>query len=206
LRKTILITSTIAGEGKSFTASNLSLKLAESGKRVVLLEADLSNPSLYEKFTNNGLKGISDYLLGKAEVDEIIKQTEYSNLSIVPAGGVTTNSAKLLMNGRIESLLKDLEKRYDYVIIDSAPVGILTDAYILSPYCDATLYIVRQNYTPRVFVQRIMDENNRINKLKNVAIVFNGIQPKAFSQDQTYAYGYHKNQKKFSSKWALKRG
>jgi tyrosine-protein kinase Etk/Wzc len=113
------------------------------------------------------------------------------------------------MNGKIESLINFLDDKYDYIIIDSAPVGILTDAYILSPYCDATLYVVRQDYSPKEFVQRIINENNRLNKLKNLAIIFNAVQPKAFSADKYgygYGYGYNATSKKSNSKWALKRG
>jgi tyrosine-protein kinase Etk/Wzc len=207
--KRILITSSISGEGKSFTASNLSLTLASSGKKVVLLEADLSNPSLYQTFTNKELKGISNFLQDQVTVEEIIKSTEFPNLSIIPAGTPTNNSSTLFMNGKIESLINFLDDKYDYIIIDSAPVGILTDAYILSPYCDATLYVVRQDYSPKEFVQRIINENNRLNKLKNLAIIFNAVQPKAFSADKYgygYGYGYNATSKKSNSKWALKRG
>ncbi len=196
-KKKILITSTISGEGKSFTASNLSLTIASSGKRVVLLEADLSNPSLYQEFGNKGIKGITNYLRSEVEAESIIKETEYPNLFIIPAGPPTNKSSALLSNGRIELLLRHLETNFDYIIIDSAPVGLLTDAYILSPFCDATLYIVRQNYSPKDFIKRIINENDRLNRLKNLAIVFNGLQPKAFSLDKYgyagYGYGYHNN-------------
>jgi capsular exopolysaccharide synthesis family protein len=206
-KKRILITSTISGEGKSFTASHLSLTIAGSGKKVVLLEADLSNPSLFQKFGNKEVHGITNYLHGEVEAGQILKQTEYQNLSIIPAGKPTTNSAALLVNGRMENLLEFLEKKFDYIIIDSAPVGLLTDAYILSPSCDATLYVVRQNYSPKDFVQKIIDENKRFNKLKNIAIVFNGIQSNNFSLDKYgYGYGYGNNNKRANNKWALKKG
>lgn len=206
LKKRILITSTIAGEGKSFTAAQLSITLANSGKKVVLLEADLSNPSLHQTFGDNRVVGISNFLLQEVEAAKIIKQTDYANLSIIPAGTPTNNSAALLVNGRIEKLLQYLEQIFDYIIIDSAPVGLLSDAYILSPYCDATLYIIRQNYSPKDFVQRILDENTRFNKFKNIAIVFNGVQPDSFSPEK-YGYGYgYPNGKKMTKRIANKSG
>jgi capsular exopolysaccharide synthesis family protein len=188
-KKKILITSTISGEGKSFVASNLAVTLALTGKKVVLIELDLNNPSLSYRFNINDSQGIASYLSGETEIEDIVKSTETSeNLFFIAAGAQPKNPSKLLMNGRIQELLGVLEKEFDYVVIDTAPVAPLTDAYILSPYCDITLYVVRHNYTPKVFVERI-DENNKISQLHNVAIVFNGVRPRGFGK-YNYGYGY----------------
>jgi Mrp family chromosome partitioning ATPase len=94
------------------------------------------------------------------------------------------------MNGRAKELIDYLESIFDYVVIDTAPVNPVTDAYVLSEYCDTTLYIIRQKYTPKVVVQRI-DENNRINRLNNIAIIFNGVHSRGFgSNNYGYGYGY----------------
>jgi Mrp family chromosome partitioning ATPase len=90
----------------------------------------------------------------------------------------------------MEALLNYLDHEFDYVIVDTAPVSPVTDAYILSPYCNATLFVIRHKYTPKIFVQRI-DENNKINQLNNLAIVFNGVRGRGFgSQNYGYGYGY----------------
>ncbi len=187
--KRILVTSAISGEGKSFIASNLALTLALTGKKVVLLDFDLNNPSLNNKLNINEHKGITDYLLGESDLDDITMETDLDeNLFLIPTGQLPRNPSELIMNDRVEELLNRLNSLYDYIVIDTAPVGPVTDAYILSPLCDATLYVIRHKYTPKVFVERI-DEDNKINQLKNVAIVFNGVQSRGFGNKE-YGYGY----------------
>ncbi|HEU4472144.1 MAG TPA: polysaccharide biosynthesis tyrosine autokinase [Flavisolibacter sp.] len=189
-RKRILVTSAISGEGKSFVATNLALSLALTGKRVVLLDCDLNNPSLNKKLgIGNGLSGVTEYLQDEAEADGIINRSGlHENLFFIPAGSLPRNPAELIMNGRIEDLLNYLDATFDYIVVDTAPVSPVTDAYMISPYCDATLFVVRHGYTPKVFVQRI-DENNKINQLNNTAIVFNGVRPRGFG-NKNYGYGY----------------
>ncbi len=188
-RKRILVTSAISGEGKSFIASNLALSLAMTGKQVVLLDFDLNNPSLNNKLNLSEEKGITDYLLGEVEADDIIRKTDlHSNLYLIPTGDLPDNPSELIMSSRTEDLLRYLDTKFDYIVIDTAPIGPVTDAYVLSPLCDATLYIIRHGYTPKVFVERI-DANNKINHLNNVAIVFNGVTSRGFGY-KNYGYGY----------------
>lgn len=195
----ILITSSIAGEGKSFISLNLALTIALTNKRVAILELDLINSSISEKLNVKDNKGITDYLSGDANVKDIITQTEINaNLYLISAGTPVKNSSELLTNGKIETLIASLEEQFDYIVIDTAPVTLVTDAYILSPLCDITLYVVRHNYTAKVFVQRI-DGNNKINRLHNIAIVFNGIKARGFgtkSYGFGYGYGYSYNEKR----------
>ncbi|MEJ7829060.1 MAG: CpsD/CapB family tyrosine-protein kinase, partial [Segetibacter sp.] len=187
-RKKILVTSTISGEGKSFTALNLSLTLAAEGKKVVIIEGDLRKPTLFKQLGLAEKEGISNYLLGELELDRILKPTEYPNLSIIPAGPFQDNSSALYLNEKIEVLLNALDGLFDYIIIDSAPAGLLSDAYILSPLCDATLYVVRHKYTPKLYL-KTLEQNNRIHELKNLAIVFNGVRSRGFIKND-YGYGY----------------
>lgn len=189
--KKILVTSTIGGEGKSFVATNLAVSLAMTGKKVVLLELDLNHPTISDKLQVKVDSGITDYLLGKREVDQIIKRTKiHDNLFIVPSGPLPENPSELLMNGRIQTLLTALHSLFDYIVVDAAPVNPVTDAYILSPFCDVTLYIVRHRYTPIAAIEKI-DENNKVNQLHNVAIVFNGVHSYSlFKKNNYYGYGY----------------
>jgi Mrp family chromosome partitioning ATPase len=122
--------------------------------------------------------------------DYIIRRTDASeNLFIIPSGDLPNNPSELIMNGKVEELFAYLEDKFDYIIIDTAPVSALSDAYVLSPLCDSTLYIVRHNHTPKAGLQRL-DENNTINELKNVKIVFNGVQSRGFG-NSSYGYGYN---------------
>jgi tyrosine-protein kinase Etk/Wzc len=193
-KKKILITSSIPGEGKSFVSANLAISLALTDKKVVLLEVDLRKPKLSEIFgMNSSVAGMSNYLIGEKEADEIIKRTEVNpNLFIISAGPIPPNPSELILNGRIQELLVYLENAFDYIVIDTAPVSPVTDAYLLSQYCDATLYIVRHGYTPRMYLQ-LLDENNRVRGLKNLALIFNGVKSRGFAKGgygNGYGYGY----------------
>lgn len=188
-RKKVLVTSSISGEGKSFIATNLALSVALTNKKVVLVEADLINPSLSKDLNINNDLGLSDYLKGRNEAEEVIKSTPFSsNLFIIPSGPLPNNPSELIVNGKIEELFYYLETIFDFIIVDAPPVIPVSDAYVLSELCDATLFVIRHKYTPKIFVQRI-DDSNKVNQLKNAAIVFNGIQPRGFNKNY-YGYGY----------------
>ena len=187
--KKILITSTIPGEGKSFIALNLAMSLSLSGKKVILVEYDLSNPTLSVKLGIEETIGIADYLSSFYEIEEVIQKLDVNdNCYIITAGTLPSNPSELNLNDRTEKLLKYLDNYFDFVIIDSAPVGILSDGYILSRYCDATIYVVRHRHTPKKMLERL-EYNNRINELKNIGIVFNGVRTRGFSRN-SYGYGY----------------
>lgn len=190
--KRIMVTSSISGEGKSFVALNLAMSLAMAGKKVALLDFDLNNPSLSNKLNIGPQRGITELLMDECKVEDIILPTDqHKNLFLLPAGELPMNPSELIMNGRAEGLLNDLDERFDNIVIDIAPVGPVTDAYLISPLCDSTLYVVRHGYTPKVFLERI-DENNRIHNLKNLAIVFNGVVMRGFgNKNYGYGYGYH---------------
>jgi capsular exopolysaccharide synthesis family protein len=187
--KRILVTSAISGEGKSFVATNLALSLALTGKKTMLIDCDLNNPSLNNKLKIHDEKGITEYLLGENEAEDIIRETDLNeNLFLISTGALPHNPSELIMSGRMEKLLDYLDGLFDYIVIDTAPVSPVTDAYTLSPLCSATLFVIRHKYTPKVFVKRI-DEDNKINHLKNLAIVFNGIHSRGFG-NKNYGYGY----------------
>lgn len=199
--KKILVTSSIPGEGKSFVAANLAISLAMTGKKVALVDMDLHNPSLGKLFdvTTEEI-GVSDYLLGERDADEIIRTVpNHENLFFISSGGIHPTPSELLENGQIQKLVNYLDENFDVVVLDTAPVVMVTDAYHLSSLADATLYVIRHKYTPKMLVKRI-DENNKINTLKNPAIIFNGIKTRGFVKNN-YGYGYDYvyggNQKKY---------
>lgn len=201
-KKKLLITSNASGDGKSFVVANLGLSLAMADKKVILLEFDLSNPTLSDKLSVTTInKGLTDYLRGHADPEEIIRRTEANdNLFIMPAGSLPENPSELIMSERVQDLMEFLTPLFDYIIIDTAPVGLLSDAYVLSTYCDASLYVIRHGHTSKVSVER-MDANNKINELKNMAIVFNGVKSRGFSKNgYGYGYGYGYIQKEKETK------
>lgn len=187
-KRKILITSSISGEGKSFVCANLALSLALAGKKVVLLDMDIRNPRSSEIFGLTESKGVSEFLELDIEPFEIIKQTAFDQLFVVPSGNTAMNSTELLLGGKLDSLFEYLKERFDYIIADTAPVDPVTDAYVLSDYFDTTLYVIRHGYTPKTMIQ-VLDENNKIKALKNMAIVFNSVRPRGFMR-KGYGYGY----------------
>ncbi|HVV04798.1 MAG TPA: polysaccharide biosynthesis tyrosine autokinase [Puia sp.] len=188
-KKKILITSTISGEGKSFIAANLAMSLALTDKKVVLLELDLRKPRISQLFDVSREVGITNYFIGNKDADHIIKRTEVSNnLFIIPSGAIPPNPSELILNGKLDELLQYLDTIFDYILIDTAPLGPVTDAYILSPLCDATLYVVRHKVTPKGYI-KMLDENIKIRGLKNLAIVFNGVKNRGMG-GISYGYGY----------------
>jgi capsular exopolysaccharide synthesis family protein len=189
--KKILVTSSIPGEGKSFISSNLAVSLSLTGKKVVLLDFDLNNPSLGHMFNKHEHPGVSNYLTGELPLEEIIsKVPDYPNLFFIASGTLPDNPSELISSGRVKQLIDALENSFDFVVMDTAPVVPVTDAYLLSGYCNATLYVVRHKYTPKRMIKRL-DENNKINTLTNPAIVFNGVKPRGFlSKNYGYGYGY----------------
>ena len=201
--KRILITSNISGEGKSFIAINLGISLALMGKKVALIELDLRKPKLSDQLNIPRNTGISNYLIGKIQADELIKSTGIENLFLIPAGPIPPNPSELISNGRLPELLAHLEKTFDYILMDSAPINPVTDAFILSPLADVSLFIVRHDYTPKVFLQKL-EEQRKMNSLKNTAIIYNGVKGKGFSKygyGYGYGYGYTEEEKGHKKNW-----
>lgn len=189
-KRKIMVTSSIPGEGKSFVSSNLALSLASSGKKVVLLDFDLRNPNTTSSFDLLETEGIIEYLNGDLNPADIIRSTSFANLSIVSAGIEIGDHTELLLNNKMEHLFNYLEEAFDYVIVDTPPVDLVSDAFLLSQYCDITLLVIRHDYTPKSLVQRL-SQNNKFGSLNNVAIVFNGVKSRGFVKGQFgYGYGY----------------
>ncbi len=204
--KKILITSSISGEGKSFIAANLAVSLSLTGKKVVIVDMDLNNPTIAKILKVNQPVGITEFLMGQKEPEEITKPVEaHENLFFISSGALPENPTELLANGKVKEIIDYLDEIFDLVIIDTSPIVLVTDAYILSPLCDATLYIIRHNYTPKMLIKRI-DENNQINPINNPAIIFNGVKIRGFLKNN-YGYGYdylyHPKQKQKRKKSAL---
>jgi len=190
-KKKILVTSSLAGEGKSFVSKNLAASLAQSGKKVALLDMDFRKPNTTKTFNLIDRPGIVDYLKGNANLEKlIVQENEIVNLDIIPAGTRGEDQTQLLLNGRLELLFEELSALYDYVIIDSAPLGLVSDANLLAEYSEITLIVVRHEYTPKRIVGRL-DHIIPEQSFKHSGIVFNGLKKRGFiKRDSGYGYGY----------------
>ena len=191
--KVILVTSSIPGEGKSFVAINTSISLCLTGSKVVLLEFDLRKPKISQELGVSRNPGLSTYFIGKTMADEIVQpHPTISNFCIIPSGPIPPNPSELMSSEKLNELFDYLKQHFDYIIVDSPPVGAVTDAKILAHIADASLYIVRQNYTHVSFL-KLINEVNEKKMLPNINIVFNGIKVKSipgYKYGNSYGYGY----------------
>jgi len=189
--KTVLVTSTSDGEGKSLTSANLALNLAAAGKKVVLIDTDMDNQQMSRTFKSVGIAGLTEFLSGEVRDPlDVIKPTGHKNLSFIGTGEAVANSTELFLSDNLESLLEYLQQHFDHIVIDSAAVNTSSDPYILSDYADLTLYVVRHRFTSKSFIKKL-DEVNELKPLKNLALVFNAIKSRGFIlKTKGFGYGY----------------
>lgn len=182
--KTLVVTSSVSGEGKTLTSINMATVFAMSKKKTILLGLDLRKPKLHKDFDIDNEVGIVNYLIGQKEKTDIIKQTKIPNLDIITSGPVPPNPSELLLSMQTNDLMDYLKENYDYIVIDTPPVGLVADAIELFKYADATMYIVRQDYTQKG-MPKMIDDKYRSGELKNISFVLND-----FSMSKGYGYGY----------------
>ncbi len=202
-QKIVQVTSSIPGEGKSFIAANLAISNACAGKKVLLIDADLHKSGLNKLIINNTQKiGLTDFIIGDYSVEEIVNKAEFQeNLFILNPGSFHENPSELIVNKKMELLLKQLHDEFDLIIIDTAPAVLITDAFVLSDKCNATIYVVRQHFTPRSILKKV-NESLKINPLKNAGILFNGVKKRQY-YNYEYANAYNhvfKNQLKYEKR------
>jgi capsular exopolysaccharide synthesis family protein len=186
--KIIFTTSTIAKEGKSFISLNLATTIALTNKKVLLIGMDLRAPKLLEYINENNKKGVTNYILDKnSSISEYILQKPKGLLiDILPSGDIPPNPAELLLNSRIKSLFEEVKKEYDYVIVDTAPVGPVTDTLLITEYSDTIIYVCRSEYLDKrtLSIPSILYNEN---KLPNLAVLMNGTK---INKGYGYGYGY----------------
>lgn len=188
--KTFLITSFMRGEGKSFIALNLADAIAVSNKKVILLDFDLRKARLSENLNCTNSPGISNFLTSSIFPEEIIQPINNAeNISFISAGYYVTNPGELILNERMQALFGYLKQNFDYIIIDSPPVGLVPDAITIGSWADITLFIMRHNYS-LLSSTKLIKELNEGHKLPNPTIVINGIQKGRGYAFGGYGYGY----------------
>jgi len=190
--KKIFITSTIKGEGKTFVAINLAITLALSGKKVILLGCDLRNPQLhrYDKGLKNVL-GISDYLINKEQnLSHLYQDTIlHESLKVLPSGSIPPNPAELFQLERMGTLFEELQKEFDYIVVDTAPAMLLADTFLINKYAEVTLCVIRSGVTNHNSLEFIKDTQKN-GKLKNLNLVLNDLKLNNFAYGNNYGYTY----------------
>lgn len=198
--KVVFVTSSVKGEGKTFTSVNLALTLASPSTKVVIIGADIRNPQL-QRYNpeRKGVAGLTEYLYDHSKrIQDIVHVSSFNpNCDMIYSGSIPPNPTELLTNGRLQQLIEELKQDYNYIIVDTAPLMLVTDTFLFADMADATLYVTRSNYTQ---YSLIGFANNAIkqNKIKNVAFVINDVKKENFSYGNKYGYGYNETEPK---KW-----
>lgn len=192
-KKVFMVSSSISGEGKTFTTINLATVFALSGKKTLIVGADMRRPKIFQDFNRNNDQGLSTYLSGISDFNQIVQNTEIENLFLVSGGPVPPNPSELLLTNKFEEFVKKALEIYDFVLIDTPPLALVTDAFVMSKFVDHTVFVMRQNYSPKEFVHSI-DEYYQSGKIKNISILLNDIYKSGlgygYGQSYAYQYGY----------------
>ena len=195
-KNVVLFTSTTSGEGKTFVSSNMAMSLALLGKKVIIMGLDIRKPRLVDLFgLTDKKRGITTYLSGDANdkellFEQIMNSGVNDNLDLLPAGIIPPNPAELLSRPNLEKAVEYLKERYDYVILDTAPVGLVTDTLIIARVANACVYVTRADYTAKSdidFINRL----NKEGKLHNLSLVLNGVDMKQRKYGYYYGYGHY---------------
>jgi capsular exopolysaccharide synthesis family protein len=196
----IFVTSTVKGEGKTFTSVNLALTLATPRKKVVIIGSDIRNPQLQRyNESRRGLVGLSEFMYDEEmTASEIIHPTSFNPYcDVIYSGAITPNPTELLSNGRYQELIESLKPLYDYIILDTAPLMLVTDSFLISDVADATVYVTRSGYTEKELIGFI-NKQIKDKKIKNVGLVLNDVSKmnSGYGYGYKYGYGYTADQKK----------
>ncbi len=191
-KKVILLTSSVSGEGKTFVAANLAMTYALAGKRTLVIGMDIRRPFLARRFGFTNKQGLTTYLSGQENnIDSLILQSnEHRNLFVMPAGPVPPNPNELLMSDRMNDMMAYLRSQFDYIILDTAPIGLVSDTLIIIPHSDIQLYVQRAGVSTKNGLQ-VMHQAIRAGQLPNVYLVLNGVNMGSTSYSYR-KYGYYR--------------
>jgi tyrosine-protein kinase Etk/Wzc len=189
-KKVICVTSTVSGEGKTFCTINLAASFTLLNKKVVIIGCDLRRPKVHLSFNNltNSI-GLTTFLIGKSSLDQIIQKTIYDNLDVITAGPTPPNPSELLQTDEMRDLIETLKEKYDYILIDSAPVGLVSDSLTIMELSDINLYIIRAQYSKRDFAL-IPDRLKTDSDIKNLYTILNSYDNSAVIYSSIYKNDY----------------
>ncbi len=196
--KSVLITSCVKNEGKSTVSIELSKSLALSEKKVLLIDADLRKSMFASKYTTNdgNILGLSEYLSGQTEYDDILYSTQNDNLNMIFAGAVPPNPVELLGSQKFAELMQRVREEYDYVIVDAAPLGAVIDASVISSVCDGGILVITANYIGQRFAMDVKDQLQK-SGCKVLGAVLNRVPTKSGSYYNRYYKRYYGKYKRY---------
>ncbi|MGC5746512.1 GumC family protein [Chryseobacterium sp. NFX27] len=200
--KVVFVTSTIKGEGKTFVSVNLALTLATPSKKVIIIGSDIRNPQLQRyNPARKGLLGLTEYLYEpKTQLQDIVHVSTFNPyLDVIYSGSIPPNPTELLTNGRYETLLEELKDKYDYIILDTAPLMLVTDTFLFAEAADVTLYVTRSGYTEKTLID-FANSSIDSGKIRNVGFVLNDVNKDYFAYGNKYGYGYGAHTKSWLEK------
>lgn len=189
-KKIFMVNSSISGEGKTFTTINLATVFALSGKKILIVGADMRKPKIFKDFNRTNDVGLSTYLSRLCSFEEALQDTAIDNLFFISGGPVPPNPSELIMSARFEEFIKLAKEQFEYVIIDTPPLALVSDAFEISKYVDHTVFVFRQNFTPKQFIKSI-DEYYKSGKLKGISILLNDIYKSGLGYGYGQGYAYH---------------
>jgi len=188
--KTIIVTSSVSGEGKTFVSINMATVFALGGKKTVLVGLDLRKPKIFGDFEITNKKGIVNFLIDDANLSSIIQKTKITDLDVITSGPVPPNPSELLIKSSMDDLISQLKEQYEYIILDTPPIGLVSDAIELLKYADTTIYVVRHGYSQKGMLKMI-NEKYLKDEISNISIVLNDFKVKAkYGYGYSYGYGY----------------
>ena len=183
-KKVIMVTSTVSGEGKTFISMNLSSVLAIGGFKTLLIGVDLRKPKIFQDFKLDNSFGLTNYLIGRVDRFKIVQKTELENLDIITAGPTPPNPSELIMSAAFYNLIEEYKSEYDYIILDTPPIGLVADGLDIMKHTDILLYVIRQTVSKKNYLNMI-NEIYANEKEKNIGLIFNDI-----NFASAYGYGY----------------
>lgn len=186
--KVLLVTSSVASEGKTFCAVNIAITLAKARRKVILVDLDLHKPKQANAFNLQNDVGVTSYVVGKANMNQIIKDTTIDNLQVILTGPRTPNASELIVDPMMETLIEELKLHYEYIILDTPPVGLLSDALVFMKHADLNLYVVKAGYTKRDFID-IAHQIVEKNEIKHLSFILNSVNTKNIPAG--YGGGYY---------------
>lgn len=185
-KKTIAISSSLPGEGKSTTALNVGISFSQLEQRVLLIDGDMRNPTIYKKLKINNSKGLSSILVGFCELGEAVKNV-YPNFDVLTSGPIPPNPAELLGSDNMSELLQVLEEYYDYIIIDTPPINVVADALIVAPKTDGLVMVIKQSVSTHEQLKKTLSSIEFAN-VKLLGTIMNGV--KMDNKHYSYKYKY----------------
>jgi capsular exopolysaccharide synthesis family protein len=209
-KKVMLVTSSLSGEGKTFMATNIGLTFALSGKKTVIIGMDIRRPVIARNFEISNKQGVTTYLSGQVEnVNDIIHKTDVNdNLYVIPGGPVPPNPNELLLSDRMGKMIEELRANFDYIIIDTAPIGVVSDTYLIAQHSDVQLYVTRANYSTRRCL-KIMHQAIAMGRFPKCYLILNGVNISSgsyayrrygyyskYGYKSSYGYGYSQTEKR----------